>query len=112
MLLFFLFFFDYSGRGSGEASVPNMLRRAAARRCHLAFHLSPARQRMHRTARVPRTGRRLCFGASVSSNHQSVMLLRLCSVPQKKKYYAKKKFSVTSNLRYMHEILNVDEIKN
>jgi hypothetical protein len=30
----------------------------------------------------------------------------------KKKYYAKKRFSVTSNLRYMHEVLNVDEIKN
>jgi hypothetical protein len=30
----------------------------------------------------------------------------------KKKHYAKKKFSVISNLRYMHEVLNVDEIKN
>jgi hypothetical protein len=30
----------------------------------------------------------------------------------KKKYYVKKRFSVTSNLRYMHGVLNVDEIKN
>jgi hypothetical protein len=29
-----------------------------------------------------------------------------------KKYYAKKRFPVTSNLRYMHGVLNVDEIKN
>jgi hypothetical protein len=28
-----------------------------------------------------------------------------------KKYYANKRFSVTSNLRYMHGVLNVDEIK-
>jgi hypothetical protein len=34
---------------------------------------------------------------------------RLCSV--QKKHYAKKKFSVTSNLRYMYKVLNVDEIK-
>jgi hypothetical protein len=38
--------------------------------------------------------------------------LRLCLVPQKKKHYAKKRFPVTSNLRYMHGVLNVDEIKN
>jgi hypothetical protein len=30
----------------------------------------------------------------------------------KKKHYVEKKFPVTSNLRYMHEVLNVDEIKN
>jgi hypothetical protein len=35
----------------------------------------------------------------------------LCSVPQKK-HYAKKRFPVTSNLWYMHGVLNVDEIKN
>jgi hypothetical protein len=29
-----------------------------------------------------------------------------------KKYYAEKRFSVTSNLRYMHGVLNIDEIKN
>jgi hypothetical protein len=29
----------------------------------------------------------------------------------KKKYCANKRFPVTSNLRYMHVILNVDEIK-
>jgi hypothetical protein len=37
---------------------------------------------------------------------------RLCSVPKKKKYYTKKRFSVLSNLRYMHGVLNVDKIKN
>jgi hypothetical protein len=31
--------------------------------------------------------------------------------PQKK-YCANKRFLVTSNLRYMHGVLNVDEIKN
>jgi hypothetical protein len=31
---------------------------------------------------------------------------------KKKKYCANKRFSVTSNLRYMHGVLNVDEIKN
>jgi hypothetical protein len=30
----------------------------------------------------------------------------------KKKYFANQRFSVTSNLRYMHKVLNVDEIKN
>jgi hypothetical protein len=30
----------------------------------------------------------------------------------KKKYCAKKRFLVTSNLRYMHGVLNIDEIKN
>jgi hypothetical protein len=30
----------------------------------------------------------------------------------KKKYCANKRFPVTSNLRYMHGVLNVDEIKN
>jgi hypothetical protein len=30
----------------------------------------------------------------------------------KKKYGANKRFPVTSNLRYMHGVLNVDEIKN
>jgi hypothetical protein len=29
-----------------------------------------------------------------------------------KKHYAEKRFSVTSNLRYMYGVLNVDEIKN
>jgi hypothetical protein len=29
-----------------------------------------------------------------------------------KKYGAEKKFPATSNLRYMHGVLNVDEIKN
>jgi hypothetical protein len=28
------------------------------------------------------------------------------------KYTIQKKFSVTSNLRYMHEVLNADKIKN
>jgi hypothetical protein len=31
---------------------------------------------------------------------------------KKKKYCANKRFLVTSNLRYMHGVLNVDEIKN
>jgi hypothetical protein len=31
---------------------------------------------------------------------------------KKKKYCANKRFSVTLNLRYMHGVLNVDEIKN
>jgi hypothetical protein len=35
----------------------------------------------------------------------------LCLLPKKKKYCANKKFSVTSNLRYMHGVLNVDKIK-
>jgi hypothetical protein len=35
----------------------------------------------------------------------------LCLVPQKK-HCAEKRFPVTSNLRYMHGVLNVDEIKN
>jgi hypothetical protein len=35
----------------------------------------------------------------------------LCLLP-KKKYCANKRFSITSNLRYMHGVLNVDEIKN
>jgi hypothetical protein len=30
----------------------------------------------------------------------------------KKKYCANKRFSVTLNLRYMHGVLNVNEIKN
>jgi hypothetical protein len=30
----------------------------------------------------------------------------------KKKYCGNKRFPVTSNLRYMHGVLNVDEIKN
>jgi hypothetical protein len=30
----------------------------------------------------------------------------------KKKYCANKRFSVTSNLRYMYGVINVDEIKN
>jgi hypothetical protein len=34
-----------------------------------------------------------------------------CLVPRKK-HYVKKRFPITSNLRYMHEVLNVDEIKN
>jgi hypothetical protein len=29
-----------------------------------------------------------------------------------KKYYVKKRFLITSNLRYMYGVLNVDEIKN
>jgi hypothetical protein len=33
------------------------------------------------------------------------------SSSKKKKYYAKKRFPVTLNLRYMHRVLNVDEIK-
>jgi hypothetical protein len=37
--------------------------------------------------------------------------LRLCLVPQKK-HCANKRLSVTSNLRYMHGVLNLDEIKN
>ena len=31
---------------------------------------------------------------------------------QNPRHYVKKKFFVTSNLRYMHGVLNVDEIKN
>jgi hypothetical protein len=38
-------------------------------------------------------------------------LHRLCLLP-KKKYCANKRFPVTSNLRYMHGVLNVDKIKN
>jgi hypothetical protein len=34
-----------------------------------------------------------------------------CLLP-KKKYCAEKRFLVTSNLRYMYGVLNVDEIKN
>jgi hypothetical protein len=39
-----------------------------------------------------------------------IFLLRLCLVPPKKIHYTKK-IHVTSNLRYMHEVLNIDEIK-
>jgi hypothetical protein len=35
----------------------------------------------------------------------------LCLLPQKKKILCKQKISVTSNLRYMYGVLNVDEIK-
>jgi hypothetical protein len=31
---------------------------------------------------------------------------------KKKKHCAEKRFPVTSNLRYMHGVLNIDEIKN
>ena len=41
-------------------------------------------------------------------------LLEACLVPPNFQlwYYAKRRFPVTSNLRYMHGVLNVDEIKN
>jgi hypothetical protein len=44
-------------------------------------------------------------------DHGSLLLLGLCLVPQTK-HCAEKRFPVTSNLRYMHGVLNVDEIKN
>jgi hypothetical protein len=40
-----------------------------------------------------------------------VNFYRLCLLP-KKKHCINKRFPVTSNLRYMHGVLNVDEIKN
>jgi hypothetical protein len=36
---------------------------------------------------------------------------RLCLVPPKM-HYTKRRFPVTSNLLYIHGVLNVDEIKN
>jgi hypothetical protein len=48
-----------------------------------------------------------------SPAHGSIKLAQICyrlGLVQKKHYA--KKFSVTSNLRYMHGVLNVDEIKN
>ena len=54
-----------------EASVPNISRHAAARRCELCVCCW---LRMCRTARVPPRDGHLCFGASVTSNYQ----MRLC----------------------------------
>ena len=52
----------------------NILHHAAARRCDRAS-LAVAGSGRATTARVPRTGRRLCFGPSVTSNYQSAMIL-------------------------------------
>jgi hypothetical protein len=46
---------------------------------------------------------------------QAMLRLRMMSEPvfsSVEKYTMQKKIPVTSNLRYMHEVLNVDKIKN
>jgi hypothetical protein len=42
---------------------------------------------------------------------KNVTQIRLCLVTPKR-HYRKRRFPVISNLRYMHGVLNVDEIKN
>jgi hypothetical protein len=49
--------------------------------------------------------------SNIYDDTDDLTTLRLCSVPQKI-HCANKRFPVTSNLRYMHGVLNVDEIKN
>jgi hypothetical protein len=48
------------------------------------------------------------------SNEQEDKIKALFSFSKtpEKMHYAKRRFPVTSNLRYMHGVLNVDEIKN
>jgi hypothetical protein len=58
-----------------------------------------------------RTSRPLNLSGGREGKNQASFLHLLCLVP-KKKHYAEKRFSVTLNLRYMHGVLNVDEIKN
>jgi hypothetical protein len=47
--------------------------------------------------------------AQIMQKAESLNQLWLCLV--QKKHCAEKRFPVTSNLRYMHGVLNVDEIK-
>ena len=50
--------------------------------------------------------RQACGGSGVQLGPRLVALnSRIC-------HYVKRRFSVISNLQYMHEVLNVDEIKN
>jgi hypothetical protein len=54
--------------------------------------------------------------SSGASGHKKAdvnnFVLMLCLVPLKSALYKTKRFSITSNLRYIHRVLNVDKIKN
>ena len=60
---------------------------------------------------------RVPYSFSVSTDYSGESkqhVLEPCLVPPFFRiwHYAKRRFSVISNLRYMHGVLNVDEIKN
>ena len=56
----------------------------------------------------------ICFGTSARGDWSFPLWPRPCLVLSNFQFwhYAKKRFPVISNLWYMHEVLNVDEIKN
>jgi hypothetical protein len=56
--------------------------------------------------------RAIAVGSVISTDVALVIFALGCVYFHTKKHCAEKRFPVTSNLRYMHGVLNVDEIKN